>query len=607
MSEERQSFELNTSEKYRAVMRETIAYGERATNARHIDASVRKHRDARAKYGSTTRVNEYVPRDVFTKFSDDARISGSASSAARSHGSRGAGVSVGRSAATDSAQHTPKRSTVVRGAYHGLSQFNWLRLFAITFVCVVMLTVSVYYYFTATESGRYTLASWGRVSTPDAYAALGRQHLREGYIRKAVDALLVAYSLSPTDMSVLLDLGDAYESGDMLEEADLAYRRAIRLAPSDPVPYKKLARLFEERAMFFEQVALLEYAFEKTGDDSFDVLLRETRPDYPRVSAVEGYYATPINLTLTTTTKDAEIRYTLDGSEPYFGEVYDGGVYLDERDDPYVLRAVTVQNGKVSEEQTQTYFIRTAAPAMPKVNLASGTYDSVRTVSLRAAADVVAIYYTTDNTQATAASKLYTGSPIVLRKGKTVLRAIAVSASGKISNEMSVTYVCNGKVKSSLLEKDTFDGLTLFSTTRNQFEAKYGKPNSVLQGGTDSLGSYTYAYYDFGYVAYLDGDEQLLAELVTSSETFKGPRGVQVGMTLSDVIALFRDEGGEEDAEGNRVLYKLTNGNQGYMNKISEYNYEVKYYTKLERDFIEFTIIFRDDEATRLEWLRYRP
>jgi hypothetical protein len=245
---------------------------------------------------------------------------------------------------------------------------------------------------------------------------------------------------------------------------------------------------------------------------------------------------------------------------------------------------------------------------MPTSNLAPDTYPSVRTVSLKAGADVSAIYYTTDDTQATVKSKLYT-APIVLRKGKTILRAVALGINGKLSNEMNIMYKCEGSVKNSVTQKDTFDSPTLFKTTRAEFENKYGKPASTAPGNPDKLGSYTIAYYAFGYAVYLDAgdpDASVLAELSTKSESMKGPRGVRVGMSLSDALALFRDEGGEDDGNGNRVLYKLTTGNQGKLTKTSDNTYLVQYYTMLDKDFIELALYCVNEEIVKIEWLRYR-
>jgi hypothetical protein len=174
---------------------------------------------------------------------------------------------------------------------------------------------------------------------------------------------------------------------------------------------------------------------------------------------------------------------------------------------------------------------------------------------------------------------------------------------------MNIVYVCGGDVKNSLLEKDTFDGMALFKTTRAQFESKYGAPQSEAPGGYDSQGSYTAAYYPFGHAVYQNADDpqqSTLAELSTTDPAMIGPRGVHVNMTLPDALALFRDEGGEDDINGNRVLYKLATGNLGQLIRTGDSTYEAHYYTKLEYDFIELALYSDHDVIVKIEWLRYR-
>ncbi|GHU65244.1 hypothetical protein FACS1894184_00660 [Clostridia bacterium] len=465
-----------------------------------------------------------------------------------------------------------------------------------------------------TDQGQFLLASWGRAADADAYARLGRKLMNEGSVPGAVRALEMALSKDSGNLSILLDLGGAYEANEQYDRAELAYRRAISLHPKASPPYQRLISLFQMYEKPWEAMQCMRFAFEQTGDDAFSQMLAQSQPDYPRVSAVGQVYATPITIELTTNQQNATIRYTLDGSDPYVGNIYKEAIFLEERDEPYTLRAVTFVEGRVSAEQKQTYTIRTAAPKMPESNLKPGAYDTVRTLALRAEPDCV-IYYTTDGSPATPTSKVFEkGSLITLRKSSaTTVRAIAVAPNGKVSNEMSIRYVCGGTVKTSLMEKDTFDKLTLFSTTRAQFISRFGVPDSVVPGGSDAQGTYSVLYFPFGYAVFRDADDpdaSVLAELTVNADSIKGPRGVMVGMSLSDAMALFRDEGGEDDGSGNRILYSFISGaaegNMGLLKRVSEDEYEVHYYTKLNRDYIELAVYAKNGVVSRLEWLRYR-
>ncbi|MDR2657295.1 MAG: chitobiase/beta-hexosaminidase C-terminal domain-containing protein, partial [Oscillospiraceae bacterium] len=348
-------------------------------------------------------------------------------------------------------------------APHPTDQFNWIRLLITSFLAVAIMTGGVYVFLNRTDQGQFLLASWGRNADAGAYSRLGSKLMNEGSVPGAVRAFEIALSQDSQNLAILLDLGGAYEANDQFDRAELAYRRAISLYPTVSAPYQRVIALYQMQEKQWEAMQCMQYAFDQTGDEAFSQMLAQARPDYPRVSALGGVYATPITVELSTNLNDAIIRYTLDGSDPYVGEIYTKGIYLDERDESYTLRAVTFVDGRVSSEQKQTYTIRTAAPKMPESNLKPGTYDTARTLALRAEKDCI-IYYTTDGSPATVDSKVFEpGSMITLRRSSaTTVRAIAVAPNGKVSNEMSIRYVCGGTVKTSLLEKDTFDKLTLF-------------------------------------------------------------------------------------------------------------------------------------------------
>lgn len=197
------------------------------------------------------------------------------------------------------------------------------------------------------------------------------------------------------------------------------------------------------------------------------------------------------------------IYYTILGEDPLASGVrYEEPIYLEEG--VWRLRAVTEKNGVYSQELVQSYTVSKPVPDMPKASLQSGTYDSVRTVSLRAGSDTV-IYYTIDGTQPTTESKQYNpDEPIQLRIGKTVIRAIAVNIEGKKSNELNIEYECGGRTAYSMNAKDTVGDLALFETTQSEFVALYGQPQSEQSDGRDALGTYTKLTYAFGYATFLD-------------------------------------------------------------------------------------------------------
>lgn len=497
----------------------------------------------------------------------------------------------------------------IRPRTDGYEHFNWIRLCVVSFVCVAFLTLGIYLFFGHTSRGQYTLAQMGREADAQAYYELGCELMDTGSILSAVNALEIAQAKEPENLEILSRLGKAYLGCGRYEDAELAFSHAITKWQAYPEPYSQMTNLMLEQGRKYEALQVIEMAIENTDDSYFTTLQNQLLPSKPSVSVLGATFAMPFDLTISKT-GEGKIYYSILGKDPVEeGIEYTGPVFLDEG--TWKVRAVTVHEGLISKEQTQTYIINKPAPDMPKTNVSSGTYSSVREVSLRAGSDAVAIYYTMDGTTPTVESKKYEG-PITLRIGKTVLRAIAVNAEGKVSNVMEVEYKCDGPIKKSMQVSDVIDKLSLNSTTQSKFLETYGQPKEILPDGEDKQGVYSKYLYDFGYAVFLDpetGKEPKLVELYVTSPDFQGPRNTRVGSSMEDVLTVFRDEGGEANVRGDRVLYTLTIGNIGLLTKLEgENNYQISYYCKLESGaYIDLTYIIDAGIVVSMEWVWYIP
>jgi len=351
-----------------------------------------------------------------------------------------------------------------------------------------------------------------------------------------------------------------------------------------------------------------------------------------------GSYDEEIKIYLDCDDDDVDIFYTLNNTDPIeHGIKYDRGDVSVERENRmrpgqqvlelgeidgegqyYTLRAVSFKDDMYSEEFKQTYHINKPRPSMPRANRAPGRYDTVQTVLLfprTSREDVEAIYYTTDGTQPTIHSTLFDPDrPIQLRIGTTHLKAVAVSSEGKISNVLEVQYYCGGRSKSSMGEEDVIDDLRLYTTTREAFIASYGAPISEVEDGQDDDGFYTRLNYAFGHAAFFtrhedESETAVLAELVFRSTAFAAPRGTRVGMRMDDVLNAFRDEGGEENAQGQRRLYKRDGGVLRILERTPEEanEYKISYYLPAKnRMYIELSYYITNGLVERIEWLQYR-
>lgn len=485
---------------------------------------------------------------------------------------------------------------------------NWIVLLLVTFVSVALLTVAIWFFFTGTSAGQTFCARMGWDATAEAYHRLGREYMNAGSITRAVQALEIAQTKNPDDLETLIDLGKAYTATSQTERAELAYMEAARKWPNYPESYRYLIERMLEDGRNYEAMQCINMAIENTGDSYFTSLQKQLRPATPSVSVLGGSFAEEFELTITAD-EGAAIYYTINGGSPSEeGVLYSEPIYLEEG--TWRIAMIAVKDDFISNVNTQTYIVNKPTPDAPKSNLQSGTYDRVRTVSLRAGKDCV-IYYTIDGTAPTIESKLY-AEPIQLRVGKTNVRAIAVNSEGKVSNEMSIEYVCKGNAGTAFKESDKIDKLALNSTTQEKFISTYGQPNATRSDGYDDLGVYTRLDYAWGYAVFLDkqnGKDPVLVELSTSSPNMQGPRSTGIGMRVEDVLSAFRDAGGEENTKGVRNLYTLnmTNtGALGILTRLSEGEYHIGYYYHLETGaWLELSYYSEGGLITRMEWMWY--
>lgn len=108
-------------------------------------------------------------------------------------------------------------------------------------------------------------------------------------------------------------------------------------------------------------------------------------------------------------------------------------IYEEDNDLEAILNLAKKVNSESSEALFADYLLN-----QPVFNYKSGTYDEKITVEIEAG-EAERIYYTTDGTEATEMSKLYT-EPIQLSEGHTEFHAMAVSANGLMSENVVVNY-----------------------------------------------------------------------------------------------------------------------------------------------------------------------
>ena len=222
----------------------------------------------------------------------------------------------------------------------------------------------------------------------------------------------------------------------------------------------------------------------------------------PEFSFVEGNYEEVLPLKLSANTS-GKIYYTLDGSTPdEKSEIYTAPIFLETGE--YTVKACFINDyGVKSDIVSNTYRIDVLIPAAPEVSVYSGDYYEPYMIEAQAPENCN-IYYTTDSTDPTADSTLYT-SAIPMPLGKSVYKFVAISEEGvaseitmrtykltlhtEITVDMAISNVIQALIHADVLLDD--QGNMRGMSGRNVY-----KLNSVMRIGENGDYYIIYEYYE---------------------------------------------------------------------------------------------------------------
>lgn len=173
----------------------------------------------------------------------------------------------------------------------------------------------------------------------------------------------------------------------------------------------------------------------------------------PTFSVAAGTWTAPISVSITAATQDAEIRYTVDGSDPTTASsTYGAPVALATAT---TLKAIATATGHTpSAVATAVYAFQVAAPTF---SVPGGSYTSSRSVEIATTTPGATIHYTTDGADPSAASSIYAGAISLPLPSTTTLRAVGVRAGFTSSAVQAATY--------SIAEEPAADEFLTFCTS----------------------------------------------------------------------------------------------------------------------------------------------
>ena len=187
-----------------------------------------------------------------------------------------------------------------------------------------------------------------------------------------------------------------------------------------------------------------------------------------------------------------DIYYTVNGGS-VDGEsiLYESPIVLEE-DGEYVINAIAIDDsGNMSETVSQTYIIEIAGPSAPDVVEQSGDY-SQNTMIVVVPVEGCTVYYTTDGTDPTSSSKIYT-APISMPIGTSHFAFVAVDEE---NNYSEITYRDYHLIYTRLISTDQ----AISSVVETLVRLKY-----LVNSDGKVVGLNGYHYYEYQSVIEIDG------------------------------------------------------------------------------------------------------
>jgi Chitobiase/beta-hexosaminidase C-terminal domain len=212
----------------------------------------------------------------------------------------------------------------------------------------------------------------------------------------------------------------------------------------------------------------------------------------PAFTPAAGTYNSVQSISLTDAAAGATIYYTTDGSTPTTASrVYSAPIAVTSSE---TINAFAVMSGAASAIVTEPYIL--ALPTAPPVfTPAAGTYTSAQNVTLADTTPGATIYYTTDGTMPSTASKTYSAAIPVT--ATTSIQAIAVAANLPQSTVATAVYTINSQAATptfapaggsftssqSVTLADASAGATIYYTTNGSIptiaSAVYSAPIAI--------------------------------------------------------------------------------------------------------------------------------
>lgn len=281
----------------------------------------------------------------------------------------------------------------------------WLRVLLIFVILIILAAGGAGWYVYSYYSEDYQL---GRAE----------QYMELGKYDEAILCYNRAMEMDSTNVELMFDLAEAYLLKNNKVEYEYLLREIVNsgYATAEQLDgaYGKLIAIYRDRGDY-QTINTLLLA---SGNEALISAYQNYIANVPEFSVNEGYYTSiqPLKLTAVGTGK---IYYTTDGTEPTQDSAqYTAPIILENGD--YIIKAFFVnEQGIASDVVTKEYHVENNEIPPPEVSAISGEYNFP--MNIEVTNDDEDVYYTTDGTDPTYDSSVYTG-PIPMPLGKSTFK-----------------------------------------------------------------------------------------------------------------------------------------------------------------------------------------
>ncbi len=279
------------------------------------------------------------------------------------------------------------------------------------------------------------------------YYSVTAYHKSSGYLLKQAKIEMQSgdYDSAVTDLQAALNAGGDFEEikfkiADCYlqkNESDAYINTLLDIMKKESISkeaqvqvYTKIVAFYDEKGQY-EQINSLLMSCQNES-------IREKYSQYmaaaPEFNYLEGAYNEIIPLKIFSNTS-GHIYFTMDGSTPTrASEEYISPIFLDTGD--YVITAIFINDfGITSPLAKATYHVDVSIPFAPEVDAYSGDFWTPQLIHAEAEEGCL-IYYTTDDSEPTDQSTLYSGF-LTMPLGKSTYKFVAIDENG-ISSEVTV-------------------------------------------------------------------------------------------------------------------------------------------------------------------------